>query len=119
MFDLSSENKVLILLLLVAVAVYLLSGSQKTEPIHNEGVLSYDPKLSDNFNDVIDTDMSDNSSNDTKSTGMSNGSIGTNGSGSTVSSESVSNYKSSSYDKGDRRAKSDEIDKFFEGSYPK
>lgn len=120
MFDLTNENKILVLLLLVVVAVYLLSSSQKADPIHNEGMLTYDPKLSDNFNDVIDTDVADNSSTDTKSieTVSNNSNNSSNSTRSSISSEALANYKSSSYDKGNRSAKSEELDKFFEGNYP-
>lgn len=116
MFDFSCEKKILVLLVLVLVALYLLYGYQGIDPIHNEGMLSFDPKLSDNFNDIVDTELIDNLSNESNSSNESNNSNSSNASNN--STDSSVNYKSSSYDKGDRKSKSDNLDKFFEGTYP-
>lgn len=122
MFELSNENKILLLILLVGVVLYLLSGSNKTEPIHNEGMLTYDPKLSNNFNDIIDTEIG-NDSVDTTSN-MSNTSSNSSNSDDVRNvtekvTDKIDEYKSSSYNKGDRSAKSASLDSFFEGNYPK
>lgn len=119
--SLSDENKILLLILLAGVVLYLLSGSYKTEPIHNEGMLTQDPKLSNNFNDVVDVNTSDSPTFDNKSN-ISGSTGSTNSSESKSSSESTksSNYKNVSFDKGNRFQKeSSSLDKFFEGSYPK
>lgn len=141
MIDLSDGDKILLLILLVAVAIYFFSSSSKADPIHNEGMLTQDPVLSNNFNDMID--VSNDQNNDNNDNNSSNGSNGSNGSksssiASNVTSESNAStnsnsdlakkmtpvrsfdgYKYSSYSKGDRGTKSNELDKFFEGNYPK
>lgn len=118
MFEFSCEKKILVLLVLVLVALYLLYGNQSIDPIHNEGMLSFDPKLSDNFNDIVDTELIDNSSNDTQSSGSNESNNSNASTDSNISSEDLTNYKSSSYDKGDRKSKSDNLDKFFESTHP-
>lgn len=133
MFELTLENKILILILLAAVVLFLLSN-KKEEPIHNEGILTQDPKLSNNFNDVIDVGSNDDSfdltsnstnnssiSNDSSTSNASNEKLSTNELVKKMSANSTSNdYKASSYSQGVRgKTDSNSLDKFFEGNRPK
>jgi hypothetical protein len=121
MFKLSNDNKILLLILFVGCIVYLLSGSNNTEPMHNEGMLTQDPRVSNNFNDVVDMDLNnDNVSNSGNSSNSAN-STSSESNASTNSSSELNNkeYKYSSYKKGNRNAKSDSLDQFFEGNSPK
>lgn len=107
MIEISESNKILILILLVGLVIFLLSGSnKKSEPIHNQGSLQQSPTTSKN----VDTDSlpnnTDNSSSD-----------------SSTSSESLANniiaseYKTINYADGNRNQASN-LDSFFSNENP-
>jgi hypothetical protein len=140
-----NEQQMLILFLAVLAAFYFLTQRKKKEPIHNEGMLTHDTKISDNFNDIVDTgaEQQDNESNDTFESidDILNDSvhepvpdddeeddseeeledIKTNKMKAKISKHKNSasgDYKHASFGSGKRGSKSDVLDDFFESRYP-
>ena len=128
--ELSERSKIIILIVLVGVVLYLLSGSGKSDPIHNEGMLTQDkitaPESSNN--NVIDTD-SDNSlpvnleqrqESESEQRRTKEMIKQEKLKDKMLSQNSVrdGDYKHISYSAGNRYAKSSALDKFFEGNGP-
>ena len=109
MIEISDSNKILILILLVGLVIYLLSGSnKKSEPIHNQGSLqqSLTNSLKNNDTDSLPNNT-DNSSTDSSS-----------GSGNSLAKNIVSdNFKIANYADGDRNQVSN-LDNFFTNENP-
>jgi hypothetical protein len=109
MIEISDSNKILILILLVGLVIYLLSGSnKKSEPIHNQGSLQQ--SLTNSLKNT-DTESlpnnTDNSSTDSSS-----------GSGNSLAKNIVSNnFKTVNYADGDRNQVSN-LDNFFTNENP-
>lgn len=139
---LSEENKILLLILLVAVAFWFFSGktsNKKKEPAQKKELVS------NNFDDKIDTKdkKTNKNSEENEEHFESQSNVSANDSDPSLSQQSVDSmdstsvssqsnlvesniqeqstnvYKSVSYSKGNRGSKSNELDKFFEGNYPK
>lgn len=114
---LSDRAKVLLLIVLIALVIYFLCGS-KSEPIHNEGMLTQDSHYDENNDDVIDidtensipVDLESRKSEETNSVESENLQKKMR-----PRSEQESNYKSSSFKDGNRKSKSDDLDSFFNG----
>lgn len=124
----SDRKKILLLILLVAAALYFMYGS-KTEPIHNEGMLTQDSSQ-DYCNDVIDVADTENSipadlDSASSNTNTEEASIRTQESEEQLKRKmkprklsQSDDYKSSSYKNGQRKSKSSDIDRFFQGNHP-
>lgn len=110
MIEISDSNKILILILLVGLVIYLLSGSnKKSEPIHNQGSLQQ--SLTNSLKNT-DTDSlpnnTDNSSTDSSNSGSRN---------SLASNIVANNFKTVNYADGDRNQASN-LDSFFNNENP-
>jgi hypothetical protein len=113
---LSDRAKVLLLIVLIALVIYFLCGS-KSEPIHNEGMLTQDTHFDENQDDIIDidensipVDLESKQSEETNSVESENLRKKMK-----PRSEQESNYRSSSFKDGNRKSKSDDLDSFFNG----
>jgi hypothetical protein len=131
--ELSDRSKILILFVLVGLVLYLLSGSGKSEPIHNEGMLTQDKITNPSKSNIIDTESDDSlpvdldSNNRQKSENESEQPSVSKEMNKQerikdrmLSQNSVRDgeYKHVSYNAGNRHAKSASLDKFFEGNCP-
>lgn len=110
MIEISDSNKILILILLVGLVIYLLSGSnKKSEPIHNQGSLQQ--SLTNSLKN-IDTDSlpnnTDNLSTDSSESESQN---------SFANNVVANNLKTVSYADGDRNQVAN-LDKFFNNENP-
>jgi len=120
---LSDRSKVLLLIVLIALVVYFLCGS-KSEPVHNEGMLTQDSIQHDNNDDdVIDIDTEnsipvDLESRKSEETGSTNSESRESLERKMIPKSEQEGYKSSSYKDGSRRSKSEELDRFFQGNHP-
>ena len=95
-------SNLLIIVFLAVVLLYLYSKNSKSEPIHNEGMLTQDST-------IINTESDSSSYIDSKQEDS-------------VDQESISDstngeYKRSNYSEGNRNAESSALDKFFEGNH--
>lgn len=110
MIEISDSNKILILILLVGLVIYLLSGSnKKSDPIHNQGSLqqSSTKSLKNTDTDSLPNNT-DNSSTDSSNTGSDD---------SLVNKVISSNFKTVNYAHGNRNQISN-LDSFFNNENP-
>lgn len=114
MIEISDKSKILILILLVGLVIYLLSGSSKqSEPIHNQGALQQSLAKSLTY---TDTDSLPNNS-DNFSTDSSNSSSQNSLANNLLEQVGKKAYKSSNYANGDRNQVSN-LDRFFNNENP-
>lgn len=144
--DISKENKILLLILLAVIAFWIFSGKKSTANNNQlkQQVTSnnFDDKI-DNSEEMehfdSESNISANDSNFSENSNSENSQIKFDDyikssseesnlasnlqyntlSNSQTQEQAENNYKSVSFSKGDRGTKSNELDKFFEGSYPK
>ncbi len=127
--DLSNRSKILILVILVVVAVYFLSGSNNVEPVHNEGMLTQDSSTYENDKIIdVDTENSIPTDLESKQSSLSTDSQNTYDTHESANDEKIrkkmrprdqqEEYRSSSYKNGNRQSKSSELDRFFQGNHP-
>ena len=108
---LSTRDKLIVLAVLVAVAIFLIVNSVSSKSaVENDGSLSYTGQVPDNNNNNNNNQTFDN---DTKS---DNSSLSKKFK--TRDSSSDGNYKHSSYSEGNRTNPLNDLDKFFENTSP-
>jgi hypothetical protein len=120
MIEISDKSKILILILLVGLVIYLLSGTnKKSEPIHNQGALQQSLAQSLTYTDTDSLpNNSDNSSTDSSNSGNSQNSLANDLLKKMTTKNSATNgYKSSNYASGDRNQVAN-LDSFFNNQNP-
>lgn len=125
--ELSDRSKILILIVLVGIVLYLLFSNKS--PTRNEGMLTQDIYIDPKTSNLIEQDQNDlntileNLDQDTQSNNISN----ENSSNENVKDDKKitakytgepNEHKRVNYSDGKRNAKSDSLDKFFEGKNP-
>jgi hypothetical protein len=129
--QISEDTKILMLVVVVAIALYMISKNKSAqngsnEPIHNEGKLSYDPDRTttydeaDDESNMIPNDLDSNdSSNSSNTTSSNNNSSNLSLNQKMNNKNSAQNgYKDSSYMLGTRGGKSQSLDDFFNSGAP-
>ena len=116
-----NEAKILILIVLVLLVIYLFMNNSST-PVQNDGSLTQDlpsqmsvTDVRDNNSQALSLETQSNNSNDS---GILDDASADFRKKMTSRDSSRGGYKGSSYNKGNRYAKTSSLDKFFEGNSP-